>query len=95
MKVLPSCGSLLWLRIHSFLFDLYDLVEPLICDGSQFRSLTFVGNRIRLTPVEQTQIRHCIIIICAQLYRVFQRLDPLSDHSAILLPVLFTKASRE
>jgi len=41
----------LWPRLHAFLFDLSDLVEPFICDGSQFRSLTFRGNRIRLTPV--------------------------------------------
>jgi len=52
MKALPSCGSLLWLRLHSFLFDLYDLVERFLCDGSPFRSLTFRGNRMRLTPVE-------------------------------------------
>jgi hypothetical protein len=51
MKALPSCGSPLWLRLHSFLFDLEDLVEAFISDGSQFRSLTFRGNRIRLTPV--------------------------------------------
>jgi hypothetical protein len=52
MKALPACGSLWWLRLHSFLFDLLDLVEPLIGDGSQFRSLTFVGHRIRLAPIQ-------------------------------------------
>jgi hypothetical protein len=36
MKVLPSRGGLLWLRLHSFLSDLHDLVAPLICNGVQF-----------------------------------------------------------
>ena len=61
----------------------------------QVFSFTRGGNRVRLAPVQQVQIRHRIIVIRSQRNRVFHGFDSLINHCPVVANIFFASLGRQ
>jgi len=66
------------LRFHSFLFDVFDLVDPFVAHLAKLLPLEFGGDGVRFTAIHQAQIG-CGVVVGLESERFLQELNSRID----------------